>query len=318
MKNILANAKAHLPGHSTQEHQTLSKDPLHTTDSSYSKEVYSGDRLPSHLVGKAPLHNAVGTTTVIEEETLIGDEQRNNSRNMKPIVPPLPTQTRNVPSQSVPPPAQYAPSAPAQYAPSAPSYGNAVPSISRQVVEKPLVLHETLRNQERIEVQPVIHREREQKEVHQIVQPMREREVLQPKLVNTTLADEIRAPIIQDDTSVRGLMGQQTHFASRDYAPLQTETINRPAIIEEHIKRTIVEEVQPVLYKETVIPTLVRQTLPIYEKVVETPVLYNETRSIQDLGTRFGANQFNEGLYQSLERGFVVAETTVTPNRFYQ
>jgi hypothetical protein len=67
---------------------------------------------------------------------------------------------------------------------------------------------------------------------------------------------------------------------------MRTEQIERPPIIEEHIHKKIIEEVQPVLYRETVKPVVVEATRPIYEKVVEAPRLVEELRPMVDLGTK--------------------------------
>jgi len=65
--------------------------------------------------------------------------------------------------------------------------------------ERAPVIHETVLPQERVEIQPVIHREREQLEVHQIVQPMVERGVTATEFKTVTLPAERKAEIRESD-----------------------------------------------------------------------------------------------------------------------
>lgn len=316
---MIANAKAHLPGHHHQatetHHETISNDPLHTKDSSYTKEVIKGDQ-PSHLIGKAPLH--ADTTTVVKEETLVGDQgMKNRSKDIYagnsvprpvsdkstiPIAPPLPPQglfadlQRDLQRNPIPPPIPPKVAAP-NMLPSAPPMVQ--PTITRETVAKPTIMKETVLNQKKIEVQPIVHREREQTEVHQVYQPLKEREIKPTQVLNTTLADKVIPTVVHDQTAFRGQVAQQQFVATKEFAPLQTQTIEKPAIIEEHIRKNIVEEVQPVLYKETVVPTLIRETQPIYEKVVEAPVLLKETLPVHDLGIKMAQTSLNASHMES-------------------
>jgi len=308
MRGIINNAKSHLHGHHNETHETYSTDPLHTKDTKYEKEVLAGNQ-PSHLVGKAPIQ-PVGTTTVVKEETLIKDSGFKSTApfnsNQNKSVPPLQT-------------------APLQTAPLQQST-LIQPTITKEVVSKPTIVKETFLPQEKIEIQPVIHRERDQLEVHQVYQPLKEREIKPTQVINTTLADKVQATIVQDDSAFIGQRSIPQYTATKEFAPLQTQTIEKPAIIEEHVKKTIVEEVQPVLYKETIVPTLVRETQPIYEKIVEAPILIKETLPMRDLGmiNNTGLNQtvglnqtgFQSGLnqpgYNQSTGSTIVKETVVT------
>jgi hypothetical protein len=156
-------------------------------------------------------------------------------------------------------------------------------------VERPTIVKETIVPLEKIEVQPVIHREREQLEVREVVQPLHERDVAATHVRHATLPAEVRAEVRESDSAF------QTSYreATTRYVPevhteaVQREVVNRAPIVEEHVHKKIVEEVQPVLYKETVTPVLIEETRPIYEKYVEMPRIVEEVKPMVDLGTRY-------------------------------
>jgi len=67
--------------------------------------------------------------------------------------------------------------------------------------------------------------------------------------------------------------------------------VQRAPIIDEHVNRRVIEEVQPVLYREVVQPVVVEQVKPIYETVRDAPQYVNEQRPMRDLGTRMLGQQ---------------------------
>jgi len=66
-----------------------------------------------------------------------------------------------------------------------------------QVVTKPTIVHEVIKNEETHQVQPVIERTREQTDVYEVVQPMMEREV-RPTEVRTTTLPAKHIPIMRE------------------------------------------------------------------------------------------------------------------------
>jgi len=69
--------------------------------------------------------------------------------------------------------------------------------------------------------------------------------------------------------------------------------IVKEPIVEEVIRKTIIEEIQPVIHKETIAPVIIRETLPLYEKVVEAPVIVHEQRSQLDMGLKLPEDSRN-------------------------
>jgi hypothetical protein len=161
-------------------------------------------------------------------------------------------------------------------------------SMSREVFapverhELPTVVKETILPSERVEVQPVVHRDIEQTEVHEVLQPMKEREIAATNVVHTTLPAEVMPEVHRGTMPVMPRAILPESFV----APVAREQFEKAPIIEETIHKKIIEEVQPVLYKEVVQPVVIEQVQPIYERVVEAPVYLNEERSMQDLGVR--------------------------------
>jgi hypothetical protein len=153
--------------------------------------------------------------------------------------------------------------------------------VQIQVVEKGVVVHEHIHALEKEEIQPVIHREREQMEVKQITQQLHETQI-QPTLVQQReLAAEFRAPIIERGAPIQENVVLPS--VDRD-ATMRSVQVNQP-ILEETIKKTVIEEIQPVLERDVFIPTIVQQTQNIYEKVVEAPTVYREVLPVRELGT---------------------------------
>jgi len=139
--------------------------------------------------------------------------------------------------------------------------------------ERPAVVKERILAVEEESIQPIIHREVEKREIHEILQPIHERQVLAPTFEEKQLQAEFR-PVIG------GYAPRQAAFVapSVEYAPKERTQIVRPPIIEETIRKTVIEEVQPVIHREVVKPHIIRQTQNIYEKILEPEVILKETR----------------------------------------
>jgi hypothetical protein len=134
-------------------------------------------------------------------------------------------------------------------------------------------------------VQPVVHVDREQTEVRQVVQPILEKEV-RPTLITKT-AKEVElgtrqekatglptpleggrslgaAPAIQSKTEFLGVEKKREEFAP---------------IVEETIHKKIIEQVTPVVEREVVIPHVIEQTKHIHETIQEKEVVTHEIRA---------------------------------------
>lgn len=173
------------------------------------------------------------------------------------------------------------------------------PTVLHEKFEKPTIVRETIMPQEKYEVQPIIHREREQLEVHEVVQPMHERDIAPTNVRYATLPSQMKADVRESDANFQN----QYRAATTRYVPdvetreTQREFVNRAPILEEHVSKKIVEEVQPVLYRDTIAPTLIEETQPIYEKIVETPTIFEETRQTVELGTKvLGVSNVSTGI----------------------
>lgn len=155
-------------------------------------------------------------------------------------------------------------------------------------VPKEAVVQEHIHPVEKVEVQPILHRERQQMEVHQIVQPMAEREVLPAVVQEKKLPSQFIGDFVESDNASKEkyIQGATKYESWVDVDGLRRLRVVKEPIVEEVIKKTIIEEVQPVIHKETIAPVVVKETLPLYEKVVEAPVIFQEERSRVDMGIK--------------------------------
>ena len=64
----------------------------------------------------------------------------------------------------------------------------------------------------------------------------------------------------------------------------------QPPIVQETIRKKIIEEIQPVIYRQVIAPKLIKEVKPIYEKVVEAPVVSYATLPARYTG---GAGTFS-------------------------
>lgn len=169
--------------------------------------------------------------------------------------------------QPVNPPVSMAPVAPAL-----PAQFTTLP-VNFLKEERPAVVKERIIPIEEETIQPVIHREVERREIHEVLQPIHERQYMPATIEEKELQAEYR-PVIG------GYAPRQASLVapSVEYATTERTQIVRPPIIEETIRKTIIEEVQPVIHREVVKPHIIRQTQPIYEKIVEPEVILKETR----------------------------------------
>lgn len=96
------------------------------------------------------------------------------------------------------------------------------------------------------------------------------------------LAPEYREAIVEKAAPIM----ENVVLPTTEIDAVQRSTVVHAPILNEVIKKTIIEEVQPVLERDVIVPTVVQNTQPIYEKIVEAPVVYREVREVKELGTR--------------------------------
>jgi hypothetical protein len=155
--------------------------------------------------------------------------------------------------------------------------------------ERAPVIQETVLPEERVEIQPIIHREREQLEVHQVVQPMKEKDIVATEIRTLVRPAETRQEVRESDLEFqRKYQDELLRYKSgMNVQPVKHERFEKPPIIEEVIRKKVIEEVQPIIYRETIRPVIIQETLPIYEKIVEAPRMFvEEQRSVIDLGVK--------------------------------
>jgi len=152
-----------------------------------------------------------------------------------------------------------------------------------ETIEKEVVIQERIHPVEKEEIQPIIYREREQLDVKQVTQMLHETQIEPTIIQQRELPAERREAIIERGAAIEeNIILPSVH---RD-ATLRTQQIHAP-IVEETIKRTVIEEIQPVLERDVFVPTVIQNTQPIYEKIVEAPTVYREVRDMRVQSTEF-------------------------------
>jgi len=152
---------------------------------------------------------------------------------------------------------------------------------------KTSILEETIKPIEKTEIQPIINLDREQTEIHEVIQPIRERKIMpisvEEKNLPTVEKEAVRESTDQFDKQYAQLTS--TFKDSLQVEHIQKKTVTNAPIVKETIHKKIIEEIQPIIHKETIVPHLIKENLVIHEKLVEAPVLVKEVLPEKDLGT---------------------------------
>jgi len=154
---------------------------------------------------------------------------------------------------------------------------------------KKSILEETIKPIQRIEVQPIVNLEREQTEIHEVIQPINEREVLpetvEERLLPTLEKEEVRESEEYFKKEYQAL--SEKFKSSVNVDKVEHVKVVKAPVINEVIHKKVIEEIQPVIHRETIVPHLIKETMPIHERLVEAPVLIQEVLPERDLGTTF-------------------------------
>jgi len=150
------------------------------------------------------------------------------------------------------------------------------------VVERAPVIEETIIQERREIIQPVIHREIEKTEIRHVIQPVYQEETKATQVHERTLAAEYRGQVSTGPSPLESLQASsaaaQPTLISTVAAAQKTTVVNE-AIVHEIIKPHIIEEVQPVIHRTVHEPHIIHERKDIYEKIVEAPVEVVETRA---------------------------------------
>jgi len=139
------------------------------------------------------------------------------------------------------------------------------------------VLHEVVHPVELEEVQPIIHRDIRQTEVHQVTQPILDSYVAPTQELSRELVPEVKPTLKEDTKSFEREYQSGLEKDSLLIDATKYETVLKPALIDEVVKKDIIEIIQPVVHRDTVAPTVIHTSAPVFEKYIEQPVLVRET-----------------------------------------
>jgi len=158
-----------------------------------------------------------------------------------------------------------------------------------EVREKPAVVQEVIKPGVREEIQPVIHRQREQLEIREEVQPIYEKTVRGTIFEERQLAPEMRPEVRMGQMPVLAEGPRSSVFVENEQRQM---FVNAP-IVEEVVHKKIVEEIQPVIHREVIAPRIIRETQPIFEKVVEAPIVSYTTLAPRYVGESTQFSSYN-------------------------
>jgi hypothetical protein len=157
-------------------------------------------------------------------------------------------------------------------------------TYTKEVECQPQKEIERIREVEIERVQPVVHVDREQTEVRQVVQPILEKEV-RPTLITKT-AKEVELGTRQEKASGvptslegRSLGNAPTIQSKTEFLGVEKRREEFNPIVQETVHKKIIEQVTPVVEREVVIPHVIEQTKHIHETVQEKPVITHEIRA---------------------------------------
>jgi len=148
------------------------------------------------------------------------------------------------------------------------------------IKERGAVVHEKIHHIEEEDIQPIIHLERLKTEVVHITQPIKESQVMPTTIHERSLPAEIRPDVVMPQSAYTA----REYFPTVEYDAAERVQVLKPAIVEEVVKKTIIEEIQPVIERDVYQPHVVKETKQIYEKVIEAPVVREEYRTVIDKG----------------------------------
>jgi len=184
--------------------------------------------------------------------------------------------------------------------------------LPTQIVEKPIAVHEEIRNETVEEIQPVVNVEKFKTEIHQITQPLFDKEVRPVHIERSTL----NAQMLPDVNVPGSGIALPRDSSTVNYQDSASMVVEKPAIFIETQKRQVIDEIQPIIYKETVVPTVIQETKPIFQKIIEGPVYSQEVLPAQSLGSSHYAypNQ-QSGIANQPQTGLANQTGAVDQNR---
>lgn len=129
-------------------------------------------------------------------------------------------------------------------------------------------------------VQPIVHIDREQTEVRQVLQPVTEKEVKPTQVTQKTTAVDLGTRYELPTNIPKGSnVGAAPNIESQtEFLGVERRREEFKPIVKETVHKTVIEEVIPVVEREVVVPHVIEQTKHIHEEIKEKPVVTHEIR----------------------------------------
>jgi len=145
-------------------------------------------------------------------------------------------------------------------------------------VQDTTVVHETFIREKVEEVQPVIHRQVVEPEIHRVIAPVMEHDKKKVLISEKNLGEIVKETYVEAPSAeIVASLDSALDVSTVDVKSSATTVELKPIVIEHHVKQ-VIEEIQPVIHRTIEEPELVRERVDIYETVVKAPVVYNEQR----------------------------------------
>jgi len=180
------------------------------------------------------------------------------------------------------------------------------PSI--MVKQKGAVVQERIHHIEEEDIQPVIHLQREKTEIVHVTQPIKETQVLPTTIHQRELPSEFRPDVVIPGQTY----ARREVFPTVEYAQAERVQVLKPPIVEEVVKKNIIEEITPVVTRDVYQPHVIKERKDIYEKVIEAPVYVEQTRGVIDKGVFGSHNILTPKTFNANNGQYIVQQNTTT------
>ncbi|KAI9094439.1 hypothetical protein DFS34DRAFT_629460 [Phlyctochytrium arcticum] len=154
---------------------------------------------------------------------------------------------------------------------------------------KDIVTHETVAAVKRVEIQPVIDRERVRTEIQRVVQPILDVVTETPTI--ESVVDDIEVHTYKEKTRLEDIQKYESESSAfKDEireAEVVHEKVYKEPIIHETIKTKIITEIQPVIERVIHKTHIIQETQPIKETFIKAPVIHE-----QEVATPITLDQF--------------------------
>jgi hypothetical protein len=127
-------------------------------------------------------------------------------------------------------------------------------AVIREIVSDTPIVKELVQPVELHKVQPVIHREREQKEIRHVYEPHKEYVVQDTEIIHADRDIDLGVRVEPSTLETTRSVGAPHIEPTRELVGIERQHQDLPVRVEEHVHKVVEEHVHPVIYKEVLRP----------------------------------------------------------------